>query len=230
MEWPGFEPQTSSIRRGRSIHSTTRHLALSRQNETNFTLYCFTIAISLCKTPSFNLCRYIVFRVYEFLSVVGCGCGVSPTDSSRDSPESSCGTVTTAPPHCLRRRLRTRKKQQVRSKLTKYFLACFESTLSFQNLLCATFDLTMQVILIIHYGDLLRQVLEVCQCLMCLVVRAIDWQRVTKNSLSITKNILTTFNIMNNPSTVREPAATTLYVWKQKEANSKSTVDWAYLS
>ena len=27
MEWPGFEPQTSSIRRGRSIHSTTPHLA-----------------------------------------------------------------------------------------------------------------------------------------------------------------------------------------------------------
>ena len=58
----------------------------------------------------------------------------------------------------------------------------------------------------------LRQVLEVCQCLMCLVVRAIDWQRVTKNSLSITKNILTTFNIMNNPSTVWEPAATTLRI------------------
>ena len=28
MEWPGFEPRTSSIRRGRSIHSTTPHLAL----------------------------------------------------------------------------------------------------------------------------------------------------------------------------------------------------------
>ena len=26
-EWPGFEPRTSSIRRGRSIHSTTPHLA-----------------------------------------------------------------------------------------------------------------------------------------------------------------------------------------------------------
>ena len=26
-EWPGFEPQTSSIRRGRSIHSATPHLA-----------------------------------------------------------------------------------------------------------------------------------------------------------------------------------------------------------
>ena len=27
MEWPGFKPRTSSIRRGRSIHSTTPHLA-----------------------------------------------------------------------------------------------------------------------------------------------------------------------------------------------------------
>ena len=27
MEWPGFEPRTSSIRRGCSIHSTTPHLA-----------------------------------------------------------------------------------------------------------------------------------------------------------------------------------------------------------
>ena len=26
-EWPGFEPRTSSIRRGRSIHSATPHLA-----------------------------------------------------------------------------------------------------------------------------------------------------------------------------------------------------------
>ena len=28
MEWPGFEPRTSSIRRGCSIHSTTPHLAI----------------------------------------------------------------------------------------------------------------------------------------------------------------------------------------------------------
>ena len=29
-EWPGFEPRTSSIRRGRSIHSATPHLAHTR--------------------------------------------------------------------------------------------------------------------------------------------------------------------------------------------------------
>ena len=28
-EWPGFEPWTSSIRRGRSIHSATPHLAMA---------------------------------------------------------------------------------------------------------------------------------------------------------------------------------------------------------
>ena len=38
VEWPGFEPRTSSIRRGRSIHSATSHLALQ-----SVTHSCFSV-------------------------------------------------------------------------------------------------------------------------------------------------------------------------------------------
>ena len=36
MEWPGFEPRTLSIRRGRSIHSTTPHLANAARRVVQF--------------------------------------------------------------------------------------------------------------------------------------------------------------------------------------------------
>ena len=75
MEWPGFEPRTSSIRRGRSIHSTTPHLAplLPRIVFVAWVFYSCIPLWDMVPNVKRQYCKYLVRSsiltpwVFEFL-------------------------------------------------------------------------------------------------------------------------------------------------------------------